>query len=68
MPVQTYFHIMLSLSAHTQILKHSSYSYLTIRIMMLLMDRLSITQHIHKTQNKYESRTDTKILTRMLCV
>ena len=43
-------------------------SYLTIRMTLFCWFRLSITQHIHEAQNKYDWCTNTKILTRWLCV
>ena len=46
----------------------SSYSYLTTQHVWCCCFQLSITQHIHEAQNKYDSRMNTKILTRRLCV
>ena len=44
------------LSTHIQILKYSSYSYLTTRMMLLISAHNSIAQHIQQAQNKYDTR------------
>ena len=47
-------------------MKYSSYSYWTT--VWCCWFRLSITKHKHESQKKNGSRTNTKILTRRLCV
>ena len=62
-----YFILFSPRSPHTQSLKYSSYSYLTTRIMLLILT-LHNSTYVQESQNKYESRANTKILTRKLGV
>ena len=50
-------------------MKYSSYSYLTMHYAWCCWFQLSMTQHLQESQNKYDLRTNTTILSRRrLCV
>ena len=56
-------------TTHIQSLKHSSYSYLTTRMMLSMISTLhNSTSRQHESENKFDSRTDSKILSKGLCV
>ena len=64
--IHTYFNIIEGTSTHIQSLKYSS--YLTTLTMLMLISTLHNSAYKRESQNEYESRTNTQILDRRLCV
>ena len=68
--IHPYFHSMKPLSTHIPSLKYLSYSLILNNMYEDVVDFVSpyLNICIHETQKNYDSPTNTKILTRRLCV